>query len=329
MNKVIVFFAVLQIFLLSCDSLDKNRNGNRLIGKIFSNTGSSNPFAKDGNASFFPAPDLDKSDSAFRHNADYHKDYPVFWVFVGRFASYEEMAGSPFYALMCHRIPELRHISQFTIDTTTQTEDVWMVIPAHEGVECEIREMNDTVRANPKHLNQARIYYRSRGGMKPLLIHTSMKRPGNIVMSLRTGNHQSSDGGAGKAVCVVPQYYNRYNHLACVPFHSDGDVFFPAPTSLLAHMVSDKWWADEDGRFALRFWANNQIAYRDGSEGLMWCSCFVYQHNGDVIYAVWSDDGQCRALWQMVDIADGKATVRQLKGNILPQSQEYALHQIE
>lgn len=308
MNKVFVFvIAVLSI--VSCNSTSKGADSAQKAEMMPGNGVSSD------DASFFPEPDA---------NGPAYQDHdfsPVYWAFIGRFASYEELVGSPFYELLCQRIPELKMVDKYEVDLARGVEDVWMLIPTVDGVRCRILD----IKAEGKDdVPEDEIYYFSED-MKPILLHTSMSGKGSIVIDY-SYIEDEVDFGVNATFYGVPKYEPATNELKCVPSDYGEETIWPTVPMSFGGLANGDFLTAEDGSVAIKFMLNGEIFCRVGNGEPMHCFGFSYMSGGKLLIAVKSDDGKHRAVWERNEYDDVYSVeIRQVKGDILPENKVYKL----
>lgn len=280
---------------------------------------------------FFPRPDK------LRYYKGDYEDYPAYFVFMGRFASFSEMKQSPFYENLRIVNPELAGIKGFAVNTTPpdRPNDVWLLVPRARGMKCSISKLNPEIFGTPRppeSFADAESYYESED-MKPILIHTSMNGIGSIVVYVSAQGAAGYDGG-NNLMWLAPKH-TADGELTFTPigkgkYHTDPFIV-PIPSNA-GSIIGNLWWKGQNSDYALKLMCNGQVFVRGpGQDEAESCSYIAYTHKGQHLIAVKSDDGQRRAVWQWSDSRDyrgdgvvvGTLKLRQIKGDILPDDKEY------
>lgn len=255
--------------------------------------------------SFFPVPD------AGHRTYNDHDGHIIYMAYIGRFASYADLTGSPFYNLLLQNFPELAGIKGYAVSTTDEEEDVWMVVPTKEGIFASIREYNKEMESGAVDYETGKVYYLAEDNMTPILLHTSMESPGSVMISVSDSESES--------MCFLPQYTEPNNELMCLDADRAGDDYWPTVPSRLAAFANGAFWCQEDGSFSIRFFLNNRFVIKTGNGETIWGTCFPYISGGRLVLAVKTEDGH-RAVWDFDQGDLDSATLRQTKGEILPKS---------
>lgn len=326
-------FMALPLLAASCKGTNSGRQSAAADTTVVASDTAEMPSAEaeaaEPDSLFFPKPD--KAERAYN---DY-EDYPAYFAFVGRFASFDDMRRSPFYEYLCQRIPELAGVKKFAVNTTDGPDDVWMLIPRAKGIMCTVKKFYPEMISSPNPLEfieNAPSYYKSQN-MEPLLIHTSMDGEGSVLIDVSAVSAVNYEG-ENRFLWVVPRHESASNDLTFTPV-GKGDFYnepfvVPALSGLAVISGKDEWWRSETTKAALMFMANGLVLVRDGRGKVTSCSCLSYMHKGRPVMAVKSDDGTRRAVW-LWDTeweyreggGDGKLTLRQIKGNLLPDNKEH------
>lgn len=268
---------------------------------------------------FFPAPDAERALYPPAPFEGYDsRDYPTYFAFVGRFASYDELRRSPFYGLLCQRIPALARARGFAVDNSKGLDDVWMLVPTVAHVECEVMEFK--LEAGPK------TYFRTED-LKPILIHTPMGGNGSVVVNLYADERTGRDFGKHRGASYVLRH-DSWNGLDCHTVETELGTpgFSPRIPSAPGFDVMEigDWMVGDDGHTALKFLTNGQLLVRRGKGRPVSCSYLVYKHQGRDLIAVKSDDGKRRAVWEWDKMGGGDPLVaRQIKGDVLPDNKQH------
>lgn len=253
--------------------------------------------------SFYPAPDQGHK------TYNDHDGHIIYMAYIGRFTSYKDLTDSPFYNLLTQNFPQLAKVSGYTVSTTDQEEDVWMVVPTKESIFACVREYNKDIKDGIADYEDGKVYYREENLTTPILLHTSMQSPGSVIIDVSDSETES--------MFFAPHYVEPNNELICVSVENDGEDYWPTVPSRLGSLASGEYMSAQEGGFAIRFFLNNRFEIKGADGKSSWGKCFPYMHKGKTIMAVKTDDGK-RAVWDYDDTDN--TIIRQIKGDVLPVS---------
>lgn len=315
-NKIFLFLA-LALLAASCGGTGKGKQDGGDSTAVATAGPDNSAEAQEPDSVFFPKPDPLKEDAY-----EDHENMPVYFAFVGRFASYEELRQSPFYGYLCQRIPELAQTKGFTVNTTDKVDDVWMLIPAVKNVWCKIKAFTPDMFVHQERTDNAKTYYASEN-MKPILVHASMENHGSIIVDFSAAA-ADGDFGANAAMFCAPCHTMPEKELKLVPFDHDEDTVYVSIPTAPMYVSQGKWWKGRESKLAVKISANGQLSLKDGNGKETNCSYINYDHKQKWMMAVKTDDGKRRAVWEW-ELFDGEGeysptqlALTQLKGNILP-----------
>lgn len=314
-NKIFLFLALASL-TASCGGTGKGKHDGNDSTPVATAASDNSAEAQEPDSAFFPKPDPLKE----KTYGD-HENMPVYFAFVGRFASYEELSQGPFHDYLCQRIPELAQTKGFTVNTTDKVDDVWMLIPTVKNVWCKIKAFTPDMFVHQERTDNAKTYYASEN-MKPILIHTSMENQGSIIVDFSAAA-TDGDFGVNTAMFFAPCHTMPGKELKLVPFdHGEDTVYVSIPTAPM-YVSQGKWWKDKENKLAVKITTNGQVSFRDGNGKETKCSYINYNHKQKWMMAVKTDDGKRRAVWEL-ELFDGEGengpllALTQLKGDILP-----------
>lgn len=273
---------------------------------------------------FFPRPDK------LRYYKGDYEDYPAYFVFMGRFASFDEMKQSPFYEKLRIVNPELAGINGFAVNTTNRPDDVWLLVPRARGMKCTISKLSPEIigtSAPPESFAGAESYYTSED-MKPVLIHAPMDGIGSIAIYVSAAGAADYDG-SNDMMWVAPKH-TAEGELTFTPigkgkYHTEPFIV-PIPSNA-GSITGSILWEGQNSDYSLKLPANGQALVSKSAQGKAESYSYTaYTHKGESLMAVKSDDGRRRAVWQWTDSRDyrgggvvvGTLKLRQIKGDILP-----------
>lgn len=293
MNKTLISLALPLLLMAACKGTGKEARQATSGSTTVASEAQEPP-----DSLFFPRPDDEgRCYPVGPHSGYRYSDYPTYFAFVGRFASFSEMKHSPFYKLLCQRIPELAAAKAFTVNTTNTPDDVWMLIPTTKGIWCKIKAFTPDMLTNPERSDSAKTYYFAES-MEPILIHTPMAGKGSISVDISAVD-APKDFGVNAAAVFVPQQGEREGSLICVPFdiELEKDTFRVITPKILAGITMGRQMKSKDGAIALKFMNNGQLllSQQGKDRRRRSCSYIAYAHKGKHLIAVKSDDGRRRA----------------------------------